>query len=225
MKCPKCQADNTTGASRCNACGASFEEASSAAPPPAASAPVVAYQSSFGDQFNAALIFWKMNLGDLAVLTLVLMLLVWIPIANIGFIAGYVRSILKVARGEGRAQVGDLFNAWDCFGNLLVYAVLFLIASLIVNIVPVLGQLASLALGFVAMPGAYLIIDRKVEFADAIKWSIASIQSRPVDWLLSYVVGSVISGVGMMLLFIGVIVTMPLGSLIMALQYENAKPN
>jgi uncharacterized membrane protein len=217
MQCPKCSAEVPEGSAQCGQCGAAIKATTSVAP--AAST----YKSSFGDQFNAALIFWKMNLGDLAVLTLVLLLVVWIPIANIGFMAGYTRSILKVARGEGKAQVGDLFNAWDCFGNLVVYAILIFICSALLNVVPLLGALASMALGFAALPGFYLIIDRGLNFGDAIKASIATIQANPVDWLLSYLVGMIVYGVGMLLLFVGIILTMPLGALIMALQYENSK--
>ncbi|SMB30070.1 conserved membrane protein of unknown function [Sterolibacterium denitrificans] len=219
MQCPSCQAENPADAKRCSHCGSALGAAVADAPAVAAG-----YRSGFGDQFNASLIIWKMNLGDLAVLTLVLMLLIWIPIANIGFLAGYLRAILKVVRGEGRAEVGDLFKAWDCFGNLLVYVVLVVIASAILSVVPLLGVLASAALGFAAFPGFYLIIDRNRNFVDAFKWGISAIQANPVDWLLTYLVGMLISGIGTLLLFIGVILTMPLGALIFCQQYENNKP-
>lgn len=220
MQCPNCQAENSAEAKHCAQCGASL--ATSPVIPAAAGS--ASYQSNFGDQFNASLIIWKMNLADMAVLTLVLLLVSWIPVANIGFFAGYARSILKVMRGEGRAQVGDLFNAWDCFGNLLVYALILFVTSAVLNVVPVLGALASAAVGFAAFPGFYLIIDRKSNFADAIKWSISTIQAKPVDWLLTYIVGMVVSGIGALLLFVGVILTMPLGALVMAQQYDNNKP-
>lgn len=218
MQCPNCQAEVQSGAALCSQCGASLNSAT-----PATTSAASAYKSSFGDQFNAALIFWKMNLSDLVVLTLVFLLVCWIPIANIGFAAGYTRSILKVARGEGKAEVGDLFNAWDCFGNLLIYCILILVCSVVLNVVPLLGALASMALGFAALPGLYLIVDRGTNFGDAIKGSIAAIQANPVDWGLSYLVGYIVGGIGALLLFVGVIFTLPLGALIMALQYENSK--
>lgn len=225
MQCPSCHMDNPTDAKYCIQCGTALGVAGT----PVVAAPnstnsTNSTSSNFVDQFNAALIIWKMNLGDLAVLTLVLLLLIWIPLANIGFLAGYLRAILKVARGEGRAEVGDLFKAWDCFGNLLVYAVLIFVASAVLNVVPLLGALASAALGFAALPGFYLIVDRNQNFMDAFKWGIARIQANPVDWLLTYIVGLVISSIGSLLLFIGVILTMPLGSLIFCQQYENSKP-
>ncbi len=219
MQCPYCQGETPDGSTRCTRCGSAINAPATTAP--AASS----YQSNFGDQFNAALIIWKMNLADLAVLTLVFLLVSWIPIANIGFIAGYIRSTLKVARGEGRAEVGDLFNAWDCFGNLLVYLVVLVIAGAILGLVPILGTIAAMALGFLAMPGMYAIIDRKRDLVGAIQWSISTIKANPANWLLSYIVSYVITVVGFILLIIGAIVTLPLGSLILNLQYENNKPD
>ena len=230
MQCPSCQAENPADAKRCIQCGAQLEagEAKSEtnAHTHAQAVSVVtaaAPGGGFGQQFSTALNLWKANLGDLAVLTLVLMLVVWIPLANIGFLAGYVRAILKVARGQGRAEIGDLFKAWDCFGNLLVYVVLVAIASAMLNLVPLLGILASAALAFLAFPGMYLIIDRNYNFAEAFKWGLGAIQANPGDWLLSYLLGTLISGIGSLLLLIGIIVTMPLGTLILSLQYEAAE--
>ncbi len=182
------------------------------------------YQPSFKEKLVAALFIWKMNLSSLVVLTLVFLLVAWIPLANIGFIAGYIRAILKVARGEGPAQVSDLFNAWDCFGNLLVYVIVLIIAGAVLSIIPLLGQLAIMALSFVAMPGLYAIVDGKFNAADAAKWSLAAIQANPVEWLLAFIVGHLLTMVGMILLGIGIILTMPLGSLLQVQQYESAKP-
>jgi hypothetical protein len=164
-------------------------------------------------------------MGDLVLLTFVFMLVVWIPIANIGFIAGYARSLIKVVRGQGKAQVGDLFTAWDCFGNLFVYFILSLIAMVVLNFVPILGQLASVALGFVVAPGMYAIIDNKRGAIDAFKWSLETIRASLVPWLLAYLVGNVIACAGLIVFFIGIILTAPLGALINIYQYERVKPN
>jgi len=167
---------------------------------------------------------WKANLADLVILTLVFMLVVWIPIANIAFIAGYTRSLMKVARGQGRPQVGDLFNAWDCFGNLLLYFILNLIAVVILHFVPFLGTFAAMAFGFIVAPGLYAIIDNKYGAMDAYKWSLESIQADFVNWLLAYLVGNVVACAGLIVLFVGVIVTAPFGTLIYIHQYERVKP-
>lgn len=216
MQCPFCKEQVQDGAIKCKHCNSNIGAATGLT--------ASAGQGDFGELFTTALNVWKANLGDLAVLTLVLLLVVWIPFANIGFAAGYTRSVIKVARGQGKAAVGDLFNAWDCFGNLFVYVLLLMIAGVVLNIVPILGALASMALGFAAMPGIYAIVDTKRGPIDAFKWGLESIQANFVNWLLAYIVGYVIAMAGLILLFIGIVLTAPLGMLIFIQQYERVKP-
>jgi len=216
MQCPFCKEEILDGAIKCKHCGSMIGT------PPGRSA--ANGQSDFADLFSAALNAWKSNMVDLIVLSLVFMLVVWIPIANIGFIAGYTRSLLKVARGQGRAQVGDLFGAWDCFANLLVYLTLNLAALVALHFVPFIGPVAAVALGFFVAPGMYAIVDNRKGVIEAYTWSFETIQANFVDWLLAYLVANVITCAGMIALFIGIIVTAPLGALIFIQQYEKVKP-
>ena len=216
MQCPYCKEDVHDEAIKCKHCGSNI------GPRPLLSA--AAGQNDFGELFLSAMNVWKTNLVDLVLLTLVFMLVVWIPFANIGFIAGYTRSLMNVARGQGKPQVGDLFNAWDCFGNLLLYFILNLIVAVILHFVPIVGSLASLAYGFMVAPGLYVIIDKKCGAMDAYKWSFESIQANFVNWLLAYLVGTVIACSGLIVLLVGVIVTAPFGALIYINQYERVKP-
>jgi hypothetical protein len=215
MQCPFCKEEVNDGAIKCKHCGSSLTL------PPAS---MTSQSADFGAMFNAALSTWKENLGDLVVLTLVFCLICWIPIANIGFIAGYTRSLLKVARGEGKAQVGDLFKAWDCFAALFVFLLINLIIVIVLHFIPVLGTIASLALGFVMVPGGLLIIDKGRGVSDAFSWCFSTIQADFVNWLLAYLVGYVIIGAGAVLFLIGIILTAPLGQLIIIQQYERVKP-
>src|SRR6185369_6822295 len=179
-------------------------------------------QDDFSVLFGNAVRIWKENLADLVILTLVFMLVVWIPIVNLGFIAGYTRSLLKVARGEGKAAVGDIFGAWDCFGNLLVFFLINVIIAIVLHFIPFFGAVASLVLGFVTVPAGYLIIDKGRSAIDAYKWCLESIRADFVNWLLAYMVGTMIVCAGVVLFVIGVILTLPLGQLIIIQQYEAA---
>lgn len=206
----------------CSRCGCALDEGRA----------VVAAQphadSQFGMQLRSALRLWQAHLGELAVLSLVLLLVIWIPVLNLAFVAGYVRALGKLARHEGRPEVKELFQAWDCLGSLLVYVVLLGVATAILGWVPLLGPWAAAALGFVAYPGFYRIIDRSTSFEEAGpfevgRWSLRAIQARPVAWLLSCLLGGCIAAVGSLLFFIGLTLTLPLGCLIAILQYENSR--
>lgn len=237
MQCPYCKGELQPGVVKCPNCSMNVESVTRDSAPvahPATQAQhaggaagagsAAAAGGDFGELFSSALGFWKNNLADLAVLTLVFLLVAWIPVANIGFITGYTRSVLKVLRGQGRAEIGDLFNAWDCFGNLFVYVIVLFVVSMVLNVIPVLGSLASMALGFVAMPGIYAIIDGRIANpVDAFKWGLATIQANLVNWVLAYIVGTSIASAGFLLLLIGGVLTMPLGSLVISLQYERTK--
>ncbi len=215
MQCPYCKEEIIDGALKCKHCGSDTTQLPKA---PYAEA------ADFGGMFNTTFALWKENLGDLVILTLVFLLLCWIPIANIGFIAGYTRSLLKVARGQGRAQVGDLFNSWDCFGNLLVFVIINMVIMFLLHFIPILGPLAVLALGFAVTPGGFLIIDKGRSFMEAYTWCFETIQADFVNWLIAYLVGSIIAGAGVVVFFIGIILTIPLGELFIIQQYERVKP-
>ena len=215
MQCPYCKEEVNDGALKCKHCGSDLTLL-----PKAANAGT----ADFGAMLNTAFTIWKENLGDLVILTLVFLLICWVPIANIGFIAGYTRSLLKVARGEGKARVGDLFNAWDCFANLLIFVIINLVILIVLHFIPVLGTLAAFALGFVTVPGAFLIIDKGRSFSDAYSWCVETIQADFVNWFIVYLVGNIIIAAGFVVLLIGVILTAPLGELFIILQYERVKP-
>ena len=214
MQCPYCKEEIKDGATKCKHCGSAIGGALTDS---------LVSQSSIGEMFSTALTIWKEHLVSLVVMTLVFFLVVWIPIANIGFIAGYVRSLIKVTRGEGKPSVGDIFTAWDCFGKLLVYVLILFIASAIVSIIPLLGTLLAIALGFIAFPGMYAIIDNNRDIVGAFKWSLASIKANLVNWLLVYIAGYVLAVVGFILLVVGVLFTGPLGALLMIQQSERVK--
>ena len=211
MYCPSCGSELPAGTTACPRC----------APDAGPSRPLPAGKD-FGALFSRATTLWKENLGDLVILTLVFLLVAWIPVANVGFFAGYTRELIKVARGE-KARVGELFHAWDCFGDLFGYILLAVVATFVLAHLPVVGPVATFALCYVITPGIYGIIDGRMKLVDAFRWSLAAIQADPVNWLLAVLVGWALGGVGGLVLFVGLIVTLSWGYLIIILQYESSR--
>ncbi len=211
MQCQFCKAQVPNGSVKCPQCGTSF-----------ASSPQVPV-GDFGAGFSNATTIWKNNLGDLVLLTLVFCLVAWIPIANIGFITGYTRSLLKVFRGQGKASIGDLFNAWDCFGNLFVYLVLYIVVLILLSFIPFLGTVVSLVLHFFVAPGILAIIDKNLGAVDAYKWNLVTLQKDAINWILAILVGGILGSIGAIALGIGIIITIPWGQLLLIGQYEARK--
>lgn len=220
MRCESCGKEINEGCEFCPFCFSKTPETGSGqipVPPPPPRT-----DEDFGALFTRATNLWKDNLGNLVVFTLVFVLVGWIPIVNVAFFSGYLRGLLSLTRG-GKPAPGDIFSAWDCFGNAFLYALLFFIAVIAAGHVPFFGRLAQCAVTVLGTPGFYKIIDGNMKAADAIQWSIATIQRHPVPWLLAVLVGGLLGSSGTLALFIGIIITLPWGILLIIQQYEGVR--
>lgn len=214
MKCESCGKEIAEGSSTCPFCFSRM-----AGPEPARAASV---DEDFGTQVSRATSIWKDNLGDLVLFTLVFALVGWIPIVNAAFIAGYIRGLLFLTRG-GKPKAHDIFSAWDCFGNALAYCLILLAAVIIASVIPFFGPAAQFAVTVFGTPGLYRVIDRNMNAIDAVKWSICSVQRHFIPWLLTVLVGGILGSIGLIALLVGVIVTLPWGTLIVIQQYERVR--
>ncbi len=214
MNCPSCGKDLAEGSISCPYCFKQFA-------PPARGGTALA-DGDFGVQFNRATTLWKENLGDLALFTLVFILVGWIPIVNAGFFAGYTRGLISLTRG-GKPKTGDIFSSWDCFGNTLVYGLIFIAAIIVASFIPFIGPVVHFAVVIFGVPGFYPVIDRNMNAIEAIKWSISTVQRHFLPWLLAVLVGGVLASIGALALVVGIIFTYPWGALLVIQQYEVRK--
>ncbi len=165
---------------------------------------------------------WQSNLADLVLLTFVLCLLIWIPVLNIAIMAGYVRALLKVVRGQ-KPVIKDLFSAWDCFGWALVYGLAVFIGEMILGTVPVLGWFLGMVLLVVATPGFFAIVDSEMTAFEASKWSIEAFRSDSAGWVIVLLIGTLVGNAGWLVLVVGALFTLPWGYLLIARQYDKQK--
>jgi hypothetical protein len=214
MRCESCGREVAEGSSFCPYC---FRQL--AKPGPAGSSFA---DEDFGIHFSRATTLWKDNLGDLVLFTLAFTLVGWIPIVNAAFIAGYIRGLLSLTRG-GKPKSGDIFSAWDCFGNTLAYCLLLLIAVIVAGFIPFFGPAAQFAVTIFGTPGLYHVVDRNMNAIEAIKWSVMSVQRHFIPWLLTVLAGGILSSIGLIAFLVGVIVTLPWGTLLIIQQYERVK--
>ncbi len=214
MKCESCGKELAEGSTYCPYC---FRQI--AGPEPAAWSSA---DRDFGMQLSLATSLWKDNLGDVIVFTLVFTLVGWIPLVNAAFIAGYIRGLQSLTRGV-KPRSADIFKAWDCFGNTLAYCLILFAAVIVAGCIPFFGPVAQFAVTLFGTPGLYHVVDRDINAIEAIKWSINSVQKHFLPWLLSVLVGGILGSIGLIAFLVGVIVTLPWGTLIIIQQYEKVK--
>ena len=177
--------------------------------------PKSVFMTSFG--------LWKQNMGQLVILTLLLLLLCWIPLVNLVLCAGYVRCILRLCRGE-QFETADMFRAWDCFVPLLTYAVILVLASILLSIIPIVGIPVASVLSAIAMPGFIAVTEHRLGAIDAFKWSFNTLLDDPVGWLIALVLSSVLSSLGALFFGLGALFTLPLAAIIYTSQYLKHLP-
>lgn len=144
---------------------------------------------------------------------------------------GYYLVILRLMRKDpSKPQIGDVFKGFSFFGTALLTAIVLcvgsLVANVILNVVPLIGQLASLLLSLAVMPAIsalaiLLIADQGVAFGDAIARPLKLLKDgRFWSFVLVVFVASIISMLGLIACGIGMFLTLPLFATIVASAYE-----
>ncbi len=175
---------------------------------------------------------FKENFGLLVLVSLVAVLL---GSVTMGILAGPMMCgvlLVTMNLAEGRSpkpQFGDLFKGFSYFLDSLlfvvVWGIIMIIGSLILNIVPILGQIASLffvyALQALLMFGLFLVIDRKMGFWPASMESINMVKQNFWPFLGFGIIAAIIGSLGAILCGIGVILTLPIQACIMTVAYKD----
>lgn len=142
-------------------------------------------------------------------------------------VGGVLVLSLKLLRGE-KGELNEIFSHFDQLLPTLITTLLFAVVSLIfwiIGIIPVIGWVINLvvspALCILYFLSIGFIVDQNMQPLDALKRSVDCLAAEPIPlWLYSLVM-SILGGIGAIILIIGVVLTIPLGMMGMAVAYQH----
>lgn len=186
----------------------------------------------FGEWFEKGFNLYKENLGTLVLASLIALV---ISAVTIGILAGpMLAGIILITlslfdKTEPKPEVGNVFKGFDYFLNSLLFVVVWgaavLVASLILALIPCIGQLASLCVVYVVqaflMFGLFLIVDKRMEFWPASMESFNIVKTNFWPFLGLSVVASIIGSIGAIACGIGMAVTAPIQVCILTVAYRD----
>ena len=185
----------------------------------------------FGDWIEGGFNLYKANFGTL-VLGSVFVVVISAVTAGIlagPMLAGLVLVTLQLLdRKEPQPEAGKVFKGFDYFLQsflfVIVWGIGILIVSIILGVIPVLGQLASIAFVYAAqaflMFGMFLIVDRQMDWLPASMESINIVKANFWPFFGLSAVAGIIGSLGAIACGIGVVFTIPIQGCILALAYR-----
>jgi hypothetical protein len=125
-------------------------------------------------------------------------------------------------------EAGSVFKGFDYFVPaflfIAVWGIGILIASIIVGVIPLIGQLASLFVAYGAqaflMFGLFLIVDKKMEFWPASQESINTVKANFWPFFGLSIVAGFIGSIGAIAFGIGIVFTIPIQGCILTVAYR-----
>ena len=131
-------------------------------------------------------------------------------------------------RKEPKPEAGSVLKGFDYFVQAFLFiagwGIAILIASVIVGVFPVIGQLASLVVVYGAqaflMFGLFLIVDKKMDFWSASQESINTVKANFWPFFGFSVAAGFIGSVGAIAFGIGIVFTLPIQGCILTVAYR-----
>ena len=174
------------------------------------------YKANFGTLVLASLIAWALSCVTVGILT-----------------GPMLAGLLLITLGlfdkkEPKPEFGQVFKGFDYFLNsflyVLVWGVALFVVSLLLNIIPCIGQVAALFVIYAAqavlMFGLFLIVDKKADFWPASMESLDKVKANFWPFLGLSVVSGIIGSIGAIACGIGVVVTAPIHACILTVAYR-----
>jgi len=174
----------------------------------------------FGEWIEKGFNLYKENFGILVLASLIAVVISTVTVGVLAgpMFAGVILITLRLLdKKEPRPEVGTLFKGFDYFLNsflfVIIWGIALFVVSIVVGLVPCIGQLASIFVVFVAhallMFGLFLIVDRQEEFWPASVESFNKVKPNIWPFLGFSIVSNIIGSIGAIACGIGVIFTFP----------------
>lgn len=180
--------------------------------------------------FKKAFDVYKKNLGLLIAASFVASLLISLTVGILTgpILAGLMVLVLKLVDGKDDAAFSNLFESFDSFVTTflicLAWGVAFYIIAMVLNVIPILGFVAVLVLSgafSVFLSFAIIQVVEKKESFQAASKSAFELLKKDLWMLVAYgILASLASSVGALACGFGVIVTLPIYYVLMAVAYR-----
>jgi hypothetical protein len=188
-------------------------------------------QVKFGDWIESGFNLYKTNFGTLVLASVFAVVIGTVTVGILAgpMLAGLVLVTLQLLdKKEPRPEAGKVFKGFDYFLQsflfVIVWGIGILIGSVILGVIPVLGQLASIAFVYAAqaflMFGMFLIVDRQMDWLPASMESINIVKTNFWPFFGLSAVAGIIGSLGAIACGIGVVFTIPIQGCILAVAYR-----
>ena len=188
-------------------------------------------QVKFGEWIEKGFNLYKKNFGVLVLASLIAVVLSTVTVGVLAgpMLAGVLLITLKlIDEEEPKPEVGKVFKGFDYFLNsflfIVVWGIALFVVSIILGIVPLIGQLASMFIVFAVqaliMFGLFLIVDKRMEFWPASMESYSKVKTNFWPFFGLSVVSSIIGSIGGIACGIGIIITLPIQACILTVAYR-----
>ena len=188
-------------------------------------------QIKFVDWIEKGFNLYKENFATLVLASIFVVVL---GALTVGILAGPLLAGLAIVtlelldQKEPKPDAGRVFKGFNYFLTSFLFFVFWgtaiLIGSVILGIIPVLGQLASIFFVYAAqaflMFGIFLIVDRKRDFWSASMESINTVKINFWPFFALSTVAAIIGSIGAIALGIGIVFTLPIQGCILTVAYR-----
>ena len=188
-------------------------------------------QVKFADWIEMGFNLYKDNLRTLVLATIFALVISTVTIGILAgpMIAGLALLILELKDKKApKPEAGRIFKGFDYFLNSLLFVIVWglaiLIGSLILGIIPFVGQLASLffvsAVQAFLMFGIFLIVDQRMDFQAASKDRINTVKTNFWPFFGVSATAGIIGSIGAVAFGIGIVFTIPIQGCLLAVAYR-----